>query len=306
MPQRSVVSWNVMIDALVQFNEFDDALMCFHEMQQSFKADSFAIQSVLRACAGLGALSLGMWAHAYALRNEMADDVLVNNYLLEMYCKCGSLDNAKYIFERMAKRDVTSWNVMIHGFAMHGQAAAALEYLRRMVDEGWVTPNSITFSGVLSACRHSGMVDEGRNYFTVMTTRYGIEPVLEHYGCLVDLLARTGLIGEALDVVSSMPMKPDVVIWRSILDACSRRSVSVGVEEAMARKIMDSEEGSGAYMLLSRVYAVARKWDEVGAVRKLMVDKGVAKEPGCSTIEIDGVTHEFFAGDVSLSQILNT
>ncbi|KAD2804764.1 hypothetical protein R6Q59_029822 [Mikania micrantha] len=304
MPERSVVSWNVMIDTLVHLNEFDDALMCFREMQESFKADSFAIQSILRACAGLGALSLGMWVHAYVLRRcspEVADDVLVNNYLLDMYCKCGSLETAKSIFERMVKRDVTSWNTMIHGFAMHGQVVPALEYLRRMVD-GELTPNSITFSGVLSACRHGGMVSEGQNYFTLMTTRYGIEPVLEHYGCLVDLLARAGLISEALDVVSNMPIKPDVVIWRSILDACSKRSIGIEVSEEMAKKTMESEEGSGGYMLLSRVYAAARKWDEVGAVRKLMEDKGVAKEPGCSTIEIDGVAHEFFAGNKMWTQ----
>ncbi|KAI3817593.1 hypothetical protein L1987_11388 [Smallanthus sonchifolius] len=306
MPERSVVSWNVMIDTLVQLNEFDDAITCFREMQGIFKVDSFAIQSILRACAGLGALSLGMWAHAYVLRRcdpEVANDVLVNNYLLDMYCKCGSLEHAKFIFERMVKRDVTSWNTMIHGFAMHGEVVAALEHLRRMVDEGGLTPNSITFSGVLSACRHGGMVNEGRKYFTIMTTHYGIEPVLEHYGCLVDLLARAGLIAEALDVVSNMPIKPDVVIWRSILDACSKRSMGIEVSEEMAKKIIDSEEGSGVYMLLSRVYAVASKWDEVDAVRKLMVVKGVAKEPGCSTIEIDGVAHEFFAGDMSLSQM---
>ncbi|KAM0014748.1 putative tetratricopeptide-like helical domain superfamily [Helianthus debilis subsp. tardiflorus] len=311
MPERSVVSWNVMIDTLVQLNQFDDALMCFRQMQECFQPDSFAIQSILRACAGLGALSLGIWAHAYVLRRcdpQVADDVLVNNYLLEMYCKCGSLENAKIVFERMEKRDVTSWNTMILGFAMHGQALAALEYLRRMVDEGSLMPNSITFSGVLSACRHNGMVNEGQEYFTLMTTQYEIEPVLEHYGCLVDLLARAGLIAEALDVISNMPIKPDAVIWRSILDACSKRSMRIEISEEMAKKIMESEEGSnlsGVYMLLSRVYAVARKWDEVGAVRKLMDDKGVAKEPGCSTIEIDGVAHEFFAGDMSFAQILN-
>ncbi|KAK9063416.1 hypothetical protein SSX86_017286 [Deinandra increscens subsp. villosa] len=308
MPERSVVSWNVMIESLVQLNEFDDALMCFREMQESFEADGFAIQSILRACAGLGALSLGMWAHAYVLRRcspELAHDVLVNNYLLEMYCKCGSLESAEFVFERMVKRDVTTWNTMIHGFAMHGRVLPALEYLKRMVDSGGLTPNSITFSGVLSACRHGGMVSEGRNYFNLMTTRYGIEPVLEHYGCLVDLLARAGLIVEALDVVSNMPIKPDGVIWRSILDACSKTGVGMEVSEEMAKRVMESEEGSGAYVLLSRVYAVARKWDEVGAVRKVMVDKGVAKEPGCSSIEIDGVTHEFFAGEneMSLSQI---
>ncbi|MFS7958696.1 putative tetratricopeptide-like helical domain superfamily [Helianthus anomalus] len=311
MPERSLVSWNVMIDTLVQLNQSDDALMCFRQMQECFQPDSFAIQSVLRACAGLGALSLGMWAHAYVLRRcdpQVADDVLVNNYLLEMYCKCGSLENAKIVFERMEKRDVTSWNTMILGFAMHGQALAALEYLRRMVDERSLMPNSITFSGVLSACRHNGMVNKGQEYFTLMTTQYGIEPVLEHYGCLVDLLARAGHIAEALDVISNMPIKPDAVIWRSILDACSKRSMRIEISEEMAKKIMESEEGSklsGVYMLLSRVYAVARKWDEVGAVRKLMDDKGVAKEPGCSTIEIDGVAHEFFAGDMSFANILN-
>ncbi|KAK1415684.1 hypothetical protein QVD17_31469 [Tagetes erecta] len=309
MPERSVVSWNVMIDALVQLNEFDEALVCFREMQESFEADGFAIQSVLRACAGLGALSLGMWVHAYVLKKcspEVAGDVLVNNYLLDMYCKCGSLETAEFVFERMVKHDVTSWNTMIHGLANHGKVVEALEYFRRMVDEERLMPNSITFSGVLSACRHSGMVDKGRNYFTIMTTHYGIEPVLEHYGCLVDLLARAGLISEALDVVCSMPIKPDVVIWRSILDACSKRTVGIEISEEMAKKIMETEEGSklsGGYVLLSRVYAAARKWDEVGAVRKLMDDKGVAKEPGCSTIEIDGVAHEFFAGDTSLSRI---
>nr|GEW85337.1 hypothetical protein [Tanacetum cinerariifolium] len=306
MPERSVVSWNVMIDTLVQLNQFDEALVCFREMQQSFEPDSFSIQSILRACAGLGALSLGMWAHAYVLKRcnpQVADDVLVNNCLLDMYCKCGSLETARLVFERMAKRDVTSWNTMILGFAMHGDAFEALEYFTRMTNEGRLTPTSITFSGVLSACRHSGLVDEGRNYFTIMTTDYGIEPVLEHYGCLVDLLARAGLIAEALDVVSKMTIKPDVVIWRSILDACSKRSGGMEVSEEMAKKIMESEEGSnfsGVYVLLSRVYAVARKWDEVGSVRKLMNDKGVAKEPGCSTIEIDGMAHEFFAGDISL------
>lgn len=312
MPERSVVSWNIMIDTLVQLNEFDDALTCFREMQSYFNPDSFAIQSILRACAGLGALSLGMWAHAYLLKRchpDVADDVLVNNCLLDMYCKCGSLETAKYVFEGMGKRDVTSWNTMILGLAMHGQVVAALEYFTRMVDinEGGLMPNSITFSGVLSACRHSGMVNEGQKYFRVMTTKYGIEPVLEHYGCMVDLLARAGLIAEALDVVSNMPIKPDVIIWRSILDACSKskkRSVGlIDISKEVAKKIMESEEGSGVYVLLSRVYAVARKWDEVGLVRKLMTDKGVAKEPGCSTIEIDGVAHEFFAG-VSFSDIL--
>ncbi|XP_023735536.1 pentatricopeptide repeat-containing protein At1g59720, chloroplastic/mitochondrial [Lactuca sativa] len=306
MPERTVVSWNVMIDTLVQLNQFDNAITCFRNMQQCFKPDSFTIQSILRACAGLGALSLGLWAHTYILKRcniEVANDVLVNNCLLDMYFKCGSLKDAKMVFKKMTKHDVTSWNTMILGFAMHGDAKSALHYFKQMVEEERILPNSITFNGVLSACRHSGMVNEGQTYFTIMTTKYGIEPVLEHYGCLVDLLARSGLIVEALDVVSKMVIKPDVVIWRSILDACWKKNVGIEVSEEMGRKIMECEEGSkfsGVYVLLSRVYAVACKWDEVDYVWKMMADKGVIKEPGCSTIEIDGVSHEFFSGDTSL------
>ncbi|XP_059648908.1 pentatricopeptide repeat-containing protein At1g59720, chloroplastic/mitochondrial [Cornus florida] len=307
MPERSVVSWNVMIDAFVQLGEFDKALKLFGEMQKLFEPDGYAIQSVLSACGDLGALSLGMWAHAYVLRNcdsDVASDVLLNNSLLDMYCKCGSLEIARQVFERMDKRDVTSWNWMILGFAVHGHAGAALEYFTRMVDEEGLMPNSITFVGVLSACNHRGMVGEGRKYFDMMITEYKVIPVLEHYGCLVNLLARAGFIDEALNIVSNMPMKPDAVIWRSLLDACCKRNAGVELSEEVARQAFESggDICSGVYVLLSRVYASASWWNEVGLVRKLMTDKGVKKEPGCSSIEINGVNHEFFAGDSSHPQ----
>ncbi|KAI7995963.1 Pentatricopeptide repeat-containing protein [Camellia lanceoleosa] len=306
MPERSVVSWNVMIDALVQLGEFENALKLFVEMQSSFEPDGYSLQSVVNACAGLGALSLGMWVHAYVLRkcdSDLSDDVLMNSSLVDMYCKCGSLDIAKQVFERMQKRDVTSWNSMILGLAMHGQAEAALEYFTQMVDED-LMPNSVTFVGVFSACNHRGMVAEGRKYFDAMIRDYKIEPVLEHYGCLVDLLARAGFIDEALDLVSNMPIKPDVVIWRSLLDACCKKNAGVQLSEEVAKQLIESEGSvcSGVYVLLSRVYGSASKWNEVGLVRKLMTDKGVTKEPGCSSIEIDGVACEFFAGDTSHPQ----
>uniref|UniRef100_A0A2N9EBQ4 DYW domain-containing protein n=1 Tax=Fagus sylvatica TaxID=28930 RepID=A0A2N9EBQ4_FAGSY len=255
MPERSVVSWNVMIDAYVRLGEFDTALKLFREMQNMFEPDGYTMQSVISACAGLGALSLGMWTHACALRKcggDAFDDVLVNNCLVDMYCK---------------------W------LAMHGKAEAALEYFVRMRTERFV-PDSITFVGVLSACNHRGMLSEGH------------------------LLARAGLIDEALNLVSDMPIKPDVVIWRSILDACCKKNAGVELSEEMASQILESEGGdcSGVYVLLSRVYASASRWDDVGLVRKLMIDKGVTKEPGCSSIEMNGTSHEFFAGDTSHPQ----
>lgn len=307
MLERSLVSWNVMIDAFVQFGEFDSALKLFGQMQNFFKPDGYTLQSITIACAGLGTLSLGMWAHAYIFRmcdSSLVSDVLVNNSLIDMYSKCGSLEIAGQVFERMPKRDLTSWNTIILGLAMHGQAEAALKYFDRLVEEESFLPNSITFVGVLSACNHGGMVNEGQDYFDVMIKEYNITPVLEHYGCLVDLLARAGHIDEALDLVSNMSMKPDVVIWRSLLDACCKQNASIELSEEVAQQIIESGGGisSGVYVLLSRVYASASRWNDVGLVRKLMTDKGVTKEPGCSSIEIDGIAHEFFAGDTSHPQ----
>lgn len=307
MPERNVVSWNVIIDAHVLLGEFDIALKLFREMQNIFVPDGYTMQSVVSACAGLGAVSLGMWAHAWVLRKcgaDMVGDVLVNNCLVDMYCKCGSEEIARQVFERMPIRDANSWNLMILGLAMHGKSEAALEYFVRMVRRERLVPDSITFVGVLSACNHRGLVREGQKYFDMMITEYKIEPRLEHYGCLVDLLARAGLIDEALSLVSNMPIKPDVVIWRSLLDACCKNNAGVELSEEMASQVLESggDHCSGVYVLLSRVYASARRWDDVGLVRKLMTDKGVAKEPGCSSIEIDGTSHEFFAGDTSHPQ----
>nr|XP_011469351.1 PREDICTED: LOW QUALITY PROTEIN: pentatricopeptide repeat-containing protein At1g59720, mitochondrial [Fragaria vesca subsp. vesca] len=306
MTERSIVSWNVMIDSLVGAGEFETSLKVFGQMQKLFEPDGYTMQSIINACAGLGAMYLGMWAHAYVLRkcdNAVASNLLVNSSLVDMYCKCGSLDMALQVFERMPKRDVITWNYMILGSAMHGKAVAALKCFDRMINTESCKPNSITFVGVLSACNHRGMVSKGRKFFDMMVKEYKIEPRLEHYGCLIDLLARAGFIDEALNLVSSMPMKPDAVIWRCLLDACSKQPhASIELSEEVAMQILESGgEGisSGVYVLLSRVYASASRWNDVGSIRKLMTEEGIAKEPGCSLIDIDGITHEFFAGDTS-------
>ncbi|OMO55094.1 hypothetical protein COLO4_36206 [Corchorus olitorius] len=307
MSERSLVSWNVLIECFVQFGQFNNAVNLFREMGNKFDPDGYTLQSVISACAGLGSSSLGAWAHAYLLKKcdfDLSSDVLINNSLVDMYCKCGSLELAQQVFERMPKRDITSWNHMILGLATHGQAEAAMGCFDKMIRTERFKPNSITFVAVLSACNHKGMVSKGRQYFDMMINEYNIKPVLEHYGCLVNLLARAGFIDEALDLVSTMPMRPDAVIWRSLLDACCKKNGSVELSEELARQVLESEGhiDSGVYVLLSRVYASASRWDDVGLVRKLMTDKGVTKEPGCSSIEINGVAHELFAGDTSHPQ----
>ncbi|CAA7047433.1 unnamed protein product [Microthlaspi erraticum] len=305
MPERSLVSWNSMIDALVRAGEFDSALEMFRETQESFEPDGYTMQSVLSACAGLGSLSLGAWAHAFLLRKRGFEvDVLIKNSLIEMYCKCGSLRMAEQVFQTMRKRDLASWNAIILGLATHGRAEEAMACFERMVEN--VKPNSVTFVALLIACNHRGLVEKGRLYFDVMVRDYGIEPALEHYGCIVDLVARAGYVSEAIDMVMNMKMKPDAVIWRSLLDACCKNGASVELSEQIATHIIEDNQSSngssGAYVLLSRVYASANRWNDVGIVRKLMTEHGIRKEPGCSSIEINGVTHEFFAGDTSHPQ----
>ncbi|KAK7250492.1 hypothetical protein RIF29_32962 [Crotalaria pallida] len=310
MSIKNEVSWNVIIDSYLNVGEFATALKMFCEMQKVHNPDGYTMQSVIKACAGLGALSLGLWAHVYVLKRcdkNMKSDVFVNSCLVDMYCKCGSLKMAQDVFESMPSRDVNSWNSIILGFALHGKAGAALDYYVRMVKVERFVPNSITFVGVLSACNHRGMIDEGHEYFDIMTNEYNIEPRLEHYGCIIDLFARAGRIEEAMNLVSRMSMKPDAVIWRSLLDACCKQHKSVELSEEMAKQVFESEGNvncsSGAYVLLSKVYASANRWNDVGLLRKLMSDKGVTKEPGCSLIEINGVTHEFFAGDATHPQM---
>lgn len=202
------------------------------------------------------------------------DDVLVSHSLVEMSCKCWMLDLAKQVFDGMMNRDIHSWNSTILGFTMHGKAELALERFDEMTQVVGLRPNSITFLGILSACNHRGMVEMGRMLFDSMVKDYSIEPQLEHYGCLVDL-ARAGLVEENLYLVATMPMKPDVVIWRSLLDACCKKNASIEVGEEVAKMILESEGDtfSGIYLLLSIVYASAARWDHVGLIRKLMTDK---------------------------------
>ncbi|RZR72705.1 hypothetical protein BHM03_00015962 [Ensete ventricosum] len=307
MSCRSRVSWNVAIDGHVGNGEYDAALALFRAMQHEFSPDQYTIQSVIGACGGVAALSLGVWAHALVLRKfdrMVAGDVLINNSLIDLYAKCGSIAMAGQVFERMPARDLASWNAMILGFAMHGRVDECFDTFARLASEKKFMPNSITFVGVLSACNHGGLVNDGRRYFDSMVREFGIEPRIEHYGCMVDLLARAGGIGEALDLVSSMRCKPDAVIWRSLLDACCKQNAGVEVSESVARQALESDnvDSSGVYVLLSRVYASANRWNDVGSVRRLMSDEGVKKEPGCSSIETDGAVHQFVAGDTSHPQ----
>ncbi|CAN6445502.1 unnamed protein product [Victoria cruziana] len=307
MPVRSLVSWNVVIEGHVLEGRFDEALQIFKRMQHdgtgdvTMTPDRYTMQSVVLACGGLGALSLGVWAHCFIVRKGVQVGILMENALVEMYSKCGCLVMARKVFDNMLERDISTFNAMIFGLATYGYGKEAVEVFATMKVAG-VKPNSITFVGVLSACSHAGMIDDGRKYFDCMVD-YGIEPRIEHYGCMVDLLGRAGCHDEAERLISSMPVKPDAAIWRSLLNASCRNNASVDYSELVAKRIMELEDdSSGAFVLLSKAFASRSRWIDVGAVRKAMTGKGITKQPGCSSIEIDGIVNEFLAGDTSHPQ----
>ncbi|RAL44786.1 unnamed protein product [Cuscuta campestris] len=299
MPEKSIVSWTAMISGYTKTGRYGDALDVFRRMQMvgGLEPDWVSLVAVLPSCAYLGALEVGEWIHFYAAKKGFLKNTCVCNALMEMYAKCGNVDRALEVFDRMksSSRDVISWSTMIVGLANHGRAHEAIELFKQMD----VTPNEITFVGLLSACGHAGLVDEGLGYFDSMRDDHNITPEIEHYGCLVDLLARTGNQKRALEIINRMPMKADSAIWGSVLSSCrSARDVETAV--VAAEHLVELEpDDSGNYVLLANVYADMGKWDCVSTTRRLMRRKTMKKTPGCSLIEVNGLVQEFVSGDDS-------
>ncbi|KAM3712610.1 hypothetical protein ACJW30_01G195400 [Castanea mollissima] len=301
MPVKNTVSWSAMITGYAQVGLFKEALELFNDTQVSgFRPNHAGIVGALTACAFLGALDQGRWIHAYVDRNGMELDRVLGTALIDMYAKCGCIETARSVFDEMpnVNRDVYAFTSLISGLANHGQSGSAIELFVRMKNEG-VFPNEVTFICVLSACSRMGLVDEGLRIFTSMSEEYGMEPGVQHYGCLVDLLGRAGMLEEAKKVVREMPMEPDSYVLGALLNACRvNGDVELG-KETVEHLIHQSLDHGGVHVLLSNMYASANQWDGVAKVRKGMEEKRVQKLPGCSLIEVDGVVCEFVAGDRS-------
>lgn len=303
--RKSVVLWNAAISGFIKNGCSKNALELFDQMLQikggelEVKPDAITVVSVLAACADLGALDVGEWIHDYAIKNGIGLDVFVGTALVDMYAKCGSIELARKVFNDMTERNVLSWTVMIRGLAMCGHGNDALMLFSKMVEEG-VRPDSVTFVGVLSACSHSGLVDEGQRIFTSMTRDFGVLPKAEHYSCMVDLFSRAGLLNEALEFIQTMPIKPQAALWGSLLSACRQNPKDVELAEFVASQLMEIEPDNDAtYVLLSNIYAYNNMWDDVAKLRRWMKDRGIRKTPGCSFIEVNGVVYEFIVGDKS-------
>ncbi|KAK7378890.1 hypothetical protein VNO80_04339 [Phaseolus coccineus] len=303
MPERNLVTWSTMISGFARNNCFDKAVEMFGALQaEGVVANETVMVGVISSCAHLGALAMGEKAHHYVMRNNLSLNLILGTAVVDMYARCGDLGKAVQVFERLPEKDVLCWTALIAGLARHGYAEKVLWYFSEMLKTG-VVPRDITFTAVLSACGHAGMVERGLEIFESMKEDHGVEPRLEHYGCMVDLLGRAGKLGEAEKFVLEMPVKPNAPIWRALLGAC-RIHKNVEVGERVGKILLEMEpEHSGHYVLLSNIYARANKWKDVTIMRQMMKEKGVRKSPGYSLIEVDGKINEFTVGDKTHPEI---
>ncbi|KAL7193167.1 hypothetical protein ACSBR2_024887 [Camellia fascicularis] len=297
MPVKNVVSWNSMISSYVQEGRCREALDLFCEMHYSkVVPDETTLTIILSACCQLGDLVMGKKAHDYIYNNNITPSVSLINILIDMYAKCGAIETALNIFLGMPEKNVVSWNVMIGALALHGCGFNSIELFKKMQADG-IRPDGITFTGLLSACSHSGLVDIGLFYFDRMTLIYRVPREIEHYACMVDLLGRGGLLEEAIGLIVGMPMKPDVVVWGALLGACRMRG-NVEIGKQILKQLLEMELYSGGlYVLLSNIFCEAQRWEDVQKLRKLMKDHGIEKGSAISYVEIDGHVHEFMVDD---------
>ncbi|KAF3546009.1 hypothetical protein DY000_02005187 [Brassica cretica] len=298
---RNVVTWNSLITCYEQNGPVEEALSVFNLMLRSgFEPDEVTLASVISACASLSALKVGREVHGRVAKDvKLRNDIILSNAFVDMYAKCGCVEDGYLVFRKMVERDRVSWNAMIIGFAQNGYGNEALELFREMLGGSGEKPDHITMIGVLSACGHAGLVDEGRRYFSSMARDFGVAPLRDHYTCMVDLLGRAGFLEEAKSMIEEeMPMEPDSVIWGSLLGACKvHRNITLG--KYVAEKLLEVEtsSNSGPYVLLSNMYAENGQWEDVMNVRKSMRREGVTKQPGFSWIEIQGRSHVFMVKD---------
>uniref|UniRef100_A0ACD5YBJ8 Uncharacterized protein n=1 Tax=Avena sativa TaxID=4498 RepID=A0ACD5YBJ8_AVESA len=286
MPEKDVVSWTCMISGYAQAGSYAETLELFRSMQSesSVRPNEVTMVSVLSACSHLTALEEGRWAHAFIDKHNM---VLDNEFnlgaaLIDMYAKCARTDMAVKIFHSLDQKNVSAWNALITGLAVNGDVQDCISVFEQMKRSG-EKPNDITFVGVLTACAHGGLVDEGRQCFQSMASTCGVQPEAKHYGCMVDMLGRAGLLEEAEELIRSMPVSPDVMIWGALLGAC-RMHKRFDVAQRVQSKIIGlNAQQAGCHVLISDVNAAAGKWGEALEARQVLHKCIIRKSRGSSS-----------------------
>ncbi|XP_059623751.1 pentatricopeptide repeat-containing protein At1g20230-like [Cornus florida] len=295
-------SWNAVIGGCMQNGRTKQALEILCQMQDSgFKPNQITITSVLPACTNLESLRGGREIHGYIFRHWIYEDITATTALVLMYAKCGVLELARRVFKMIPKRDTVAWNTMIVANSMHGNGDEALSLFYKMLNSG-TKPNSTTFTGVLSGCSHSRLVDEGLSVFHSMSRDHFIEPDAQHYSCMVDVLSRAGRLEEAYRFIQEMPIEPTAGAWGALLGAC-RVYKNVDLGRIAANRLFEIEpDNPGNYVLLSNILVTAKLWGEASGTRKMMRERGITKLPGCSWVEVRNKVHTFVVGDKSNDQ----
>ncbi|CAN7066376.1 unnamed protein product [Brassica oleracea var. botrytis] len=302
MPVKDIITWTSMIKGYSFNKRYREAISVFYKMtEEGIVPDEVTMSTVISACAHLGVVEIGKEVHMHTAQNGFVLDVYIGSALVDMYSKCGCLNRALLVFFNLPKKNLFCWNAIIEGLAAHGYAREALRMLGKMEVE-LIKPNAVTFVSVLTACTHAGLVEEGQKVYRSMSSDYSIVSNIEHYGCMVALFSKAGLIQEALELIESMEFEPNAVIWGALLDGC-RLHKNLEIAEVAFKKLMVVEpRNSGYYSLLISMYAGENRWRDVAEVRGRMRELGIEKIcPGTSWIELGKRVHMFAAADKSHS-----
>ncbi|XP_061359347.1 pentatricopeptide repeat-containing protein At4g21065-like [Gastrolobium bilobum] len=295
---RDAVLWNSMLAAFAQNGHPDESLSLCREMAATgVRPTEATLVTVISSSADIACLPQGREIHGFGWRHGFQSNDKVKTALIDMYAKCGSVKVARILFERLREKRVVSWNAIITGYAMHGLAIEALDLFEKMRKEA--QPDLITFVGVLAACSRGRLLDEGRAFYNIMVRDYCINPTVQHYTCMVDLLGHCGQLDEAYDLIRRMNVLPDSGVWGALLNSCKIHG-NVGLAEEALEKLIELEpDDSGNYVILANMYAQSGKWEGVARLRQLMIDKGIKKNIACSWIEVKNKVYAFLSGDVS-------
>ncbi|XP_068318930.1 pentatricopeptide repeat-containing protein At4g22760 [Pyrus communis] len=286
MSERDVLLFNAMIACYAQNSQPKEAIELFNQMlklEVNIQPNETTLASVISASSQLGDMKFGLWAEFYMSEHGIELDDHLATALVDLYTKCGDIDRAYKLFHGLTKRDVVAYSAMILGCGINGKAVEATKLFEDMVNAD-ICPNVVTYTGLLTAYNHAGLVEEGYRCFNSMK-EHGLEPSGDHYGIMVDLLGRAGQLDKAVELIRSMPMQPQAGVWGALLLACSLHN-NVELGETAARNCFKLEpDKSGYYVLLANIYASAARWDDERRLRKVMEKKGFAKIPGCSWMD---------------------
>ncbi|RXI07165.1 hypothetical protein DVH24_026301 [Malus domestica] len=280
---KDISLWNAFLSVQIQTKNSEIAVSFFRGLlRMGLEPDNVTVLSLVSACVQLNSLNLADSVTAYIIRKGFDKDLVISNALINMLARCGNILSARKLFEGLVEKDSVSWNVMINGYGLHGDGEGALDLFLQMKLSG-VKPNGITYSSILSACSHCGLVEQGRLVFNSMAER-GISPEIEHYACMVDLFGRTGNLTEAYGIVRALPFKPSTSMLESLLGAC-RIHEDVELGERIGRMLSESDpENSRSHVMLYNVYAAAGRWGDAERVRSEMEERHLRKVPGFSLV----------------------